>query len=446
MSSRPFFFAFCFSACSGILLSVLAVSGRIGAPWVALEVPETVPGRELEERLRNAGIVSVSAFSVSVLLNDFDGIREVPLDRYGDYVEASDPRNDGYAHRLCSFFSAEGKCRFFLRSGFGLKRKLVKLLGRPKPSGSSGLFGSSGNMSPDNSDAVSGSWVLETQAAFPPVVCAAFIIAVLLFIILETGPPVRRSPSVRRSSGRGETGFRFGAFCAVPVLFPLALTGAPGLAASGFFVILFHVTKPVLREYFRREKKRFHPMTGKDYRELAGLYPLHCALSLGVFPCYILCCLVGGINPVVAFSQPLFFCVSLFLSYRAEASVERNVFFPLPIGGRIKLRALFPPALPVFLAAFAAALLQPVSPPSLRSDFYGPLPGPEEYAVHAEFQASFARRSLYGETNYGTYPTGEDGLISGFIPEPPLPLPSLPSYPPELEELSRLFPDRGGQR
>ncbi|MDR0585959.1 MAG: hypothetical protein LBG26_01835, partial [Treponema sp.] len=135
---------------------------------------------------------------------------------------------------------------------------------------------------------------------------------------------------------------------------------------------------------------------------------------------------------------------SLFLSHKAEASVERNAFFPLPISGKIRPRAVVPPALPVFLlAALAAALPRPVSSP--RSTPYGPLPGPKAYAVHAEFQASFSRRSLYGESDYGSYPVGEDGLISGFVPaEPPLPFPALPPYPPELEELSRLF--SGGEK
>jgi hypothetical protein len=422
MSFRPFFSAFFFSVVSGILLSAAALAALewAGPPWVALEVPETVPGKELEKRLQNAGIACISAFSVPVLLNDFDRILEIALDSYDDYVEAGDPRNDSYTRRLRSFFMAEGKCRFFLRPDFGLRRKLEKLL-------------------PE----LSGTWVLESPGGFPVVACAAFAAAALVFVLLEAG---KRVAGIRRFFGGGEPVFLFGALCAVPVLFPLALTGAPGLAASGFFVLLFHTSKPVVREYFRRYRKSFRPMARNEYRELAGLYPFHCVLSLGVLPCYVLCCLRGGISPVIALPAPFFFCVSLFLSYKAEASVDRNAFFPLPISGKVRLRALFPPALPVFLAAFAAAafaatLPQPASAPSPRSASYGPLPGPEEYAAHAEFQAEFSRRSLYGESNYGSYPVGEDGLISGFVPEPPLPLPPLPPYPPELEELSRLFAD-----
>ena len=424
MSFRPFLSAFFFSVGSGIVLSAaaLAVLGWGGPPWVVLEVPETVPGREIEKTLQNAGIASVSAFSVSVLLNDFDRIRKIPLDSYDSYVETSDPRNDGYAFALRSFFIADGKCRFFLRSGFGLRRKLEKSL-------------------PERS----GTWVLESSVVFPVIACAVFIAAALAFVLPEAGrrgSVTGTGAPVRRFLGNGEPGFPFGALCAVPVLFPLALTGAPGLAASGFFVLLFHASKPVIREYFRRYRKSFRPMTGTERRELAGLYPFHCAAALSVFPCYVLCCLAGGISPVVALPAPFFFCVSLFLSHKAEASVERNAFFPLPISGKIRPRTVVPPALPVFLlAALAAALLQPASSP--RSASYGPLPGPEAYAVHAEFQASFSRRSLYGESNYGSYPVGKDGLISGFVPaEPPLPLHSLPPYPPELEELFRLFSGR----
>ncbi|MDR0403771.1 MAG: hypothetical protein LBH35_09310 [Treponema sp.] len=420
MPFRPFFSALLFSVGSGILLSAAALMTleRAGSPWVVLEVPETVPGRELAETLQNAGIACVSDVSIPVLLNVFDGIREIPLDSYDDYVEAFDPRNDGYASALRSFFTAAGKRRFFLRPGFGLERKLAKL-------------------PPE----FSGAWTLERFGVFPVAACAAFAAAALFFVLWETlsAAGTRPSPPDRRFSGGGEPGFPFGAFCAVPVLFPLALAGAPGLMAAGLFVVLFHASKPVLREYFRRYRKSFRSMKGNEGRELAGLYPLHRAVGLGIFPAYVLCCLVGGISPLIALPAPFFFCVSLFLSGKAEAAVDRNVFFPLPISGKVRPRALFPPALPVFLAAFALALSRPVSPPSPRSAPYGPLPGPEAYAAHAEFQASFSRRSLYGERSYGSYPVGEDGLISGFVPDPPAPLPSFPPYPPELEELARLF-------
>jgi hypothetical protein len=411
MALRPAFSAFFFSAVLGALLSAAALAVLERAPWAVLEVPETVPGRELEKALRDAGIGGVSAFSIPVLLNDFDGVREIPLDRYDDYVEAGDPRNDGYAAKLRAFFIAEGKCRFFLKPGFGLRRKLERLL-------------------PE----FSRTWVLENPVVFPAAACAVFLAAALAFVLSEA---VKRGAGTRLPGRRfsGEPGFLFGAICAVPVLFPLALAGVPGLAASGLFVILFHASKPVMREYFRHYRKGFRPMTGAERRELAGLYPFHRAVGLGVFPVYVFCCLAGGISPVIALPAPFLFCVSLFLSYKAEASADRNAFFPLPISGKIRPGALIPPVFLAACAVFAAALSQPASAPFPYSAPYGPLPGPEAYAAHAEFQASFSRRSLYGESNYGSYPTGEDGLISGFVPAEPS-LPSLPPYPPELEELS----------
>jgi hypothetical protein len=426
MALRPVLSAFFFSAVLGAFLSAAALAVLDKTPWAVLEVPETVPGKELEKKLRDAGIGCVSAFSIPVLLNDFDGVREIPLDSYGDYMEAGDPRNDGYAAKLRSFFIAEGTCRFFLEPGFGLRRKLERLL-------------------PE----FSVTWVLENPVIFPAAACATFLAAALAFILLEAGKQragKKRSAAgtclpARRFFGGEEPGFPFGAFCAVLVLLPLALAGVLGLAAAGLFVILFHVSKPVIREYFRHYRKGFRPITGTERRELVGLYPFHLAVGLGVFPAYVLCCLSGGISPVIALPAPFLFCVSLFLSYKAEASADRNTFFPLPISGKIRPGALIPPALPFFLAACAVAAFtaqQPAFAPFPRSVPYGPLPGPEEYAAHAEFQASFSRRSLYGEHNYGSYPIGEDGLISGFVPAEPSLLP-LPPYPPELEELSRLF-------
>jgi hypothetical protein len=225
----------------------LAALEWAGPPWAVLEVPETVPGRELEKRLQNAGVACISVFSVPVLLNDFDRIREIPLDRYDDYVEVFDPRNDGYAARLRSFFIAEGKCRFFLQPDFNLRRKLVKLL-------------------PE----LSGAWVLESSEIFPVAACVAFIVAALVFVLREAGPGKRgfgRSLAHRFS---GEPGFLFGAICTGLVLFPLALAGVSGLVASGLFVLLFHSTKPVVREYFRHYRKNFRSMTGNERREFRG--------------------------------------------------------------------------------------------------------------------------------------------------------------------------------
>jgi hypothetical protein len=180
MAFRPVFSAFFFSVVLGAFLSAGALAILEKTPWAVLEVPETVSGKELEKNLRDAGIGCVSAFSIPVLLNNFDGIREIPLDSYGDYMEAGDPRNDGYAAKLRSFFIAEGKCRFFLEPGFRLRRKLEKLL-------------------PEFSE----TWVLENPVVFPTTACIAFLAAALAFVLLEAGKRVgrKRSAAAKRSGG-----------------------------------------------------------------------------------------------------------------------------------------------------------------------------------------------------------------------------------------------------
>jgi hypothetical protein len=91
-----------------------------GPLFAVLELDESVSDREMAAALNQAlglGVSGAQVFSESsqwVLLNDFDNIIRVPLDQYGDRLEALDPRNDGFAGRLRSFFVRNGKRYFFI--------------------------------------------------------------------------------------------------------------------------------------------------------------------------------------------------------------------------------------------------------------------------------------------------------------------------------------------
>jgi hypothetical protein len=123
-----------FSLCSlvlGALLFALAFAAPSGGSpaenpvaegplFAVLALDEPVADRETAAALNQAlnleaaGKEVLSESSQWVLLNDFDKIIRVPLDQYEERLEPFDPRNDGFAGRLRSFFVRNGKRYFFI--------------------------------------------------------------------------------------------------------------------------------------------------------------------------------------------------------------------------------------------------------------------------------------------------------------------------------------------
>ncbi|GHV12134.1 hypothetical protein FACS189491_04590 [Spirochaetia bacterium] len=128
-------------ACSlsaAILLFALSLSpgdtSAFGAAYTsayaALTMDESVPDREVTEALNrvfNGQILSES--SQWVFLDDFGELQQIPLDRYGDRLESFDPRNDGYAERVRSFFVRDGKRFFFIPETRDIEKKIRAALG-----------------------------------------------------------------------------------------------------------------------------------------------------------------------------------------------------------------------------------------------------------------------------------------------------------------------------
>jgi hypothetical protein len=104
--------------------------GRGGAPgegFAALTLDASYPDRQIRELLAYGGVkTAIGESSQWVFLEDFGGLEQVPLDRYWERVEPFDPRNDGYAERLQSFFVFNGERRIFI----GLKGAPLDLEGR----------------------------------------------------------------------------------------------------------------------------------------------------------------------------------------------------------------------------------------------------------------------------------------------------------------------------
>ena len=84
-----------------------------GTVCSVLIVDETQNDNYVQETLSSHGLLGFdSESSQFVALDDFGSLKFIPLDSFYDEIEAFDPRNDGYAARLRSFFVHDGK-RFF---------------------------------------------------------------------------------------------------------------------------------------------------------------------------------------------------------------------------------------------------------------------------------------------------------------------------------------------
>jgi hypothetical protein len=400
------------SLISGVLLSHLAAvlmpPGRGGA-YAVLVLDEALPDRQIRELLNNEQVISES--SQWVLLDDFSGLASIPLDEYPRRVSAFDPRNDGYAERLRSFFVRGGK-RFLyipLGPGFGALKGLEKRLAL-----------SLGNIP----------FQLEYTGGGKPV-------RLYFFLSLLAG-----------AAALWFTRRLVFAPC-IPALAGLAFAGAPGMAPAAFLMGLGGLFLAPCGEYFMalRYKKNRLPFGSYESRTLGEvLSPFKKRLFWAplLIGALALCFITGGVHPLlilgtVAGFTGLYFFSHWVFSRRGEAQ-DHVRFSPVlilnvPVLGLDFSRLMLPYALAALLAVPLSLLFPgPASPefPSFLQD--APPPIQEgEYRSHAAFQASFSLRPLgrdrrvFGveearEPAYFYYTLGDDGLIAGMeaaLPEEP---------------------------
>jgi hypothetical protein len=403
-----------------LLLWALLVPPSSSGDWAVVYAGERTADRKIGEELKALGLNYVSESSLWALLDDFSALKQVPLDRYEEQVESFDPRNDGYARRLRSFFVHAGERRIFIEkkgiSGAELEKTLRGILGP----GEGTLWRV--DLNPGG--------LSRRDLAFTLVLFAA---ASALCVFL-TG-----------------TGSLFALLCILPVLAFLVLAGPAGLVSAGILEAVFCLLREPLAERFRSTQGASRVIHHSLVKELSGwfhTFPRELGGSLAGMILYGISCVLGKIPLVVSLPVICFLVPVLLLPPWAESHIPRNIFFPLPIRkGQFLL--LFPPPLPVFLLAFAGALvfsafqgeLTGGKAPVLSSTWPQP-PDQEEYKRHGVFQGSFSRRSLHNSGRpYGSYNLGADGLVVSFTEMGPEK--SIPPYP---EVLPRLQAELRGEK
>jgi hypothetical protein len=400
------------------ILSLLAAAGLCVLIWAryrplprgayaALVLDAAIPDRTLRELLAPAeagfGGPPVSESSQWVLLDEFDGLARIPLDRYANRIAPFDPRNDGYAERLRSFFVRGDKRLVFipLRSGLStagtLRRRIAAALGDIP-------------------------FELEYPASAPPLALYA-----VLFALACAALPLFKLASR----------FRFRAaplIPCLPALAPGALCGAPGFALAALLLGLGLALEEPLLEWRKTGPSRRHWRAALLFLAGAGVVIVLSGLPLPLAG--MICAVYAGTG---------LWSIRIFALPRVNGHVP---FVPVPIlrlsrgAGFTAMGKAAGPMLPFALAALTAALVGPLfsgaagGSPAAPMAFSGAaLIGEAEYRAHAAFQSSFSRRPLGGEgrdappeTFFPSFERDPDGLISPVAPQPALAV-DFPPFP-----------------
>ncbi|MDR1247770.1 MAG: hypothetical protein LBK63_00560 [Treponema sp.] len=391
-------------ACGGLLL--LLIYGRPGGaesalmPWrgvpgegfAELILDASHPDRQIRELLAKSGVkTTIGESSQWVLLNGFRELEQVPLDGYWDRVEAFDPRNDGYAERLQSFFVFKGERRIFI----GLKGSPPDLAGRVKASLGNIRYSLS-VPSPRRS------------RLLPAILCILASALTLLF--------------------SGEILF---ALFFLPLWVPLAGLGSPGFALAAILAGLSRVLREPALEYF--VARRYGTIRGRALPAagvwiLAGLF-FAAAVLLAVF---------GRLPPLTVSAALVLFPLVLCFSFWTEScrgAQEGHIRFkpvqitPLarqPISGSLVMFpfALAALALPLLSGLFSGVAAGKSSQDAsrVRTSWKSPLElNAGHYRAHAAFQQAFPYTPFdAGGAPYLRYSLAGDGLIDGSDPGEPV--------------------------
>jgi hypothetical protein len=393
-SLKPWRFSIIVSLLSGGLLFFLSYGppgrhkpapmpqGATAGRFVALTLDASYPDRHIRELLAREGLATtIGESSQRVFLDDFGTLEQVPLDSYWDRVEPFDPRNDGYAALLQSFFVSGGERRIFI----DLKRAPLDLEGRVKAALGERRYSLS-TPEPRRSPLVP---ALLFMAAAALTLLLAREIHIMLFFL--------------------------------PLWAPLAGLGAAGFALTAVLAGLAGVLREPAREYFvsRRYGAAGGRLPSPGVWALSGLF-LAAAALLAVFGRY-----PPLTVPAALILVPLVLCCALRTESCRGIREGHIRFKPVQIAPRSRRTGACSPILvPFALAAVALPLLSGVFPAAGGSagGLFPPRAGwksppelsAERYREHAAFQQAFSYTSLRGGgLPYLRYSLAEDGLIDG---------------------------------
>jgi hypothetical protein len=360
----------------------LPPGGVLGGGFAALTLDESYPDRQIRELLAREGFkTTIGESSQWVFLDDFGSLEQIPLDEYWDRVEPFDPRNDGYAELLRSFFVSRGERRVFIDLGgapLDLEGRVKAALGDIRYS----LSVPASRRSP------LAPGLLFVVAAGLTLLLAREISSTLIFL---------------------------------PLWAPLAGLGAEGFALTAVLTGFSRTLREPALDYFvarRHGTARGRALPPAGVWALCGLFPV-IAVVLAVFGSYPLLTV-----PAALILVPLLLCFSLWDESRRELRDGHIRFRPVLITPLARRSGFYLPVMAPFAVAALALLLLSRLFPGVETAGKGVLPrtgwnippelNAERYQEHRAFQQAFSYTSLGGEESfYLHYSLAEDGLVLG---------------------------------
>jgi len=333
----------------------------------------------------------VSESSQWVILDSFDSLETVPLDRYFSRVASFDPRNDGYAEKLRDVFVRDGKRFVYIPLEKGnwtplLLNKNFEALFADIPF-SSEYYGTEKPL----------------KLFFVSYAAASLCLLIICYL---------------KKYSRNDM-----ALVAVllPVFSSLAFFGAAGIACVSLFIAFFIFYKDPLKEFSAQILSASNENSKKlklIYKETIKPYRTH----LLFIPAF-----VAAVTVIVVFSQlKLLFLLAVFASAFAVFFFSSKIlslsggghrrFNPvLIISGRPADFSFSLCMIPFAAAAFVVMFLSPYISGAYTSDRkFETVINEEDYYAHLAFQSGFSTRRLGAgpDLSYAFYIFDEDGLPS----------------------------------
>ncbi|MDR2342971.1 MAG: hypothetical protein LBD86_00385 [Spirochaetaceae bacterium] len=382
-----------------------------GGAYITLITDEGLDDKLIAEKLGGAGVKNVlSESSQWFFLNDFSGLRRMPLDEFSDSLLETDPRNDGYARRLSSLFVRDG-LRYFYIPESSIRPASPEAAGRRISGALDGIPYSLEIPDTYRADSTNGALI--------------FIVAALLSLLLSALVP-QPAPAYA-GGGRRMPEFTLMVAALLPASSLFARQGPAGLALTALSLALFIMLYEPLKFLFMRRS----PDAGFSTSRIAYVKRF---LSrerdriIFMFVLFTTVFIAGGINIIYAPAVFLLCCLSA-AAYFWAVTVPRGRnphprFVPVDIRPRRRVkRRVMLVVLPFTLASVVSACIPFVTgsgrqmprhlPPSaINRDI--PAIDSGDYERHLAFQKTFSFRKLgAGDQNseYIRFETGSDGLL-----------------------------------
>jgi hypothetical protein len=400
-----FVLAFITILCSLIFAAILLFTGLKTTPkedgyeYAVLTFDASFNDREIGKRLAKSEIGGnyISESTQTVFLNDFNAIKEIPLDEFQGKISDFDPRNDGYAERVNAFFVRGDKRLFF-----------IPLLSKTNKRGIAALQADFVSALQDIPFAVEFLGYEKPVRIYVAVFCAAALTALVLTKPLWIG------------------------FLLIPLTAGFAFIGVPGLAVTAFLLAAGGIVYESSKEFFTaclcekniRKVWEWFRFPRLKNMKFFNRFPFRTVLFILFIIGYFF---IGKRNEIstalMAGTFCCFFIIVLLAAVMQAKNMQRGRFMPIPIIRTARKELLFSKNSLPFSAAAIVVLFLPgaLGLQSNRNvlDWGDPerLIDENEYRKHIAFQSGFSMMRLNNDkADYEEYYLGDDGLIAGAKP------------------------------